>query len=121
MAAAVNQTGVSASSEEICLVVNRWLVDHYVDLAIKAFKDNEYDTFCTLRDVLDGEFSECFRLVVSLFFVLQQLFAAAYNSSVFTLFEYFIIGQKCRRQQQTTRDIWAKRIITKQKSLVDLL
>ena len=67
MAAAVNQTGVSASSEEICLVVNRWLVDHYVDLAIKAFKDNEYDTFCTLRDVLDGEFSECFRLVVRLF------------------------------------------------------
>ncbi|XP_071756130.1 telomeric repeat binding factor a isoform X1 [Centroberyx gerrardi] len=34
-------------------IVNRWLVDYYVFLAIKLFKNEQYSDFCGIRDVLE--------------------------------------------------------------------
>uniref|UniRef100_A0A673BU00 Uncharacterized protein n=1 Tax=Sphaeramia orbicularis TaxID=375764 RepID=A0A673BU00_9TELE len=33
-------------------VVNRWLVDYYLSLAIEFFKNEQYSDFCAVRDVL---------------------------------------------------------------------
>lgn len=33
-------------------IVNRWLVDYYVSLAIEFFKNEQYSDFCAIRDVL---------------------------------------------------------------------
>ena len=49
---AMETTNEKSSLESI---VNRWLVDYYVFLAIKFFKNKQYSDFCGIRDVLDSE------------------------------------------------------------------
>uniref|UniRef100_A0AAZ1WY28 Uncharacterized protein n=1 Tax=Oreochromis aureus TaxID=47969 RepID=A0AAZ1WY28_OREAU len=35
-------------------VVNRWVVDYYLFLALELFKKEQYEDFCAITDVLDS-------------------------------------------------------------------
>lgn len=36
-------------------VVNRWVVDYYLFLALELFKKEQYEDFCAITDVLDSK------------------------------------------------------------------
>lgn len=36
-------------------VVNRWVVDYYLFLALELFKKEQYGDFCAITDVLDSK------------------------------------------------------------------
>lgn len=36
-------------------VVNRWIVDYYLFLALELFKKEQYEDFCAITDVLDSK------------------------------------------------------------------
>lgn len=54
----VNSYQVSVES-----VVNGWLVDYYFFLAVEFFKNEQYEDFCAIIDILDCKYKQCFWLV----------------------------------------------------------
>lgn len=36
-------------------LVNRWLVDHYISLALQLFDDDQYQSFCEVRQVIQSK------------------------------------------------------------------
>ena len=55
---AANGTWTSQQTE-VESIVNRWLVDYYLFLALEAFKNEKYDDFCKIRDLLDCKWDDC--------------------------------------------------------------
>lgn len=51
----VNSYQVSVES-----VVNGWLVDYYFFLAVEFFKNEQYEDFCAIIDILDCKYKQCF-------------------------------------------------------------
>ncbi|XP_061734824.1 telomeric repeat binding factor a isoform X3 [Nerophis ophidion] len=41
------------ADEETESIVNRWIVDYYVSLAIETFRSDQYEDFCEIRNVIE--------------------------------------------------------------------
>lgn len=50
------QGSVNNQQSSVESVVNRWIVDYYVFRALESFKNDDYADFCSIRDVLEGDY-----------------------------------------------------------------